>query len=68
MSNTGIKWWGYVHENGSVQAKRYFDAQDIAEAHQSPFCKQVVGPFEANDREDALNKVKELCLNTTSTS
>lgn len=52
-------WWGYRHTSGTLQAKRYFDPRDISEAHQSPFCKQVVGPFNASDREEALKIVKE---------
>lgn len=52
-------WWGYKHTNGSYQAKRYFDPRDISEAHKSPFCDKVVGPFEAVSREDALQKVEE---------
>lgn len=53
-------WWGYKHTSGSLQAKRYFEPLDIQEAKESPFCKQVVGPFEAEDREEALKKVEEL--------
>lgn len=51
-------WWGYRHVNGSVQAKRYFDRRDIQEAHESDFCAQVVGPFEADTREAALSIVE----------
>ncbi len=28
---TDIMWWGYIHANGSVQVKRYFNRKDIAE-------------------------------------
>lgn len=52
------KWWGYRHTSGTLQAKRYFGARDIEEAHASPFCAQVVGPFNADDREDALEIIK----------
>lgn len=52
-------WWGYKHTNGSHQAKRYFDNRDVVEASKSPFCEKVVGPFEANSREEALKKVEE---------
>lgn len=56
---TKNKWWGYKHTSGTYQAKRYFDKRDTDEAHQSPFCEIVVGPFEASDREEALRIVEE---------
>lgn len=58
-----MKWWGYLHTDGSLQAKRYhptFGPGDIEEAFESPFCAKVVGPFEATDREDALQKIAKL--------
>ena len=54
------EWWGYKHNCGSYQAKRYFGPEDITEAQESPFVESVVGPFLAKDREEALAKVKEL--------
>ncbi len=53
------KWWGYIHTNGGIQVKRYFDKQDIIEATESPFVKMAFGPFEAVDRDDAIKHVKE---------
>lgn len=47
-------WWGYKHVNGSYQAKRYFDKIDITDAISSSFVANVVGPFEAEDRAEAL--------------
>lgn len=58
MSNN--KWWGYKHINGSLQAKRYFDDRDLSEAYESPFVDQVILPFEAEDREQALEHIKKL--------
>lgn len=60
MMNTDERnlWWGYKHESGTLQAKRYFDSRDTDEAHESPFVIKVVGPFPATDREDALNYIK----------
>ena len=43
-----------MHVNGSAQVKRYFDKQDIEEARTSDFVKSTKGPFEAEDREEAL--------------
>jgi hypothetical protein len=53
-------WWGYKHISGTYQAKRYFEPLDIKEANESPFCDIVVGPFLSIDRDDAIEKVKEL--------
>ena len=49
-----LLWWGYIHTNGSTHLKRYFGPLDIEEAHKSPFCKIVVGPFESPSRDEAL--------------
>ena len=54
-----LLWWGYKHISGTYQAKRYFGPLDTDEARDSPFCEQVVGPFPAKDREEALQSVKE---------
>ena len=54
-----LLWWGYVHINGSIQVKRYFDPLDIDEAHESPFVKEVYGPWDCAGREEAIAKVKE---------
>lgn len=59
LNNPKNLWWGYKHTSGTYQAKRYFGVLDIKEAEESPFCDIVVGPFEAIDREEALNFVKE---------
>lgn len=61
MSNKR-QWWGYLHTSGTLQAKPYFEPLDIIEARQSPFCVKVVGPFEASDRDEALEIVKEKTL------
>jgi hypothetical protein len=52
-------WWGYKHISGTYQAKRYFGPLDIQEAEESPFCDIVVGPFYAENRDEALVKVRE---------
>ena len=54
------KWWGYEHQSGSLQVKRYFSSLDVEEAIESPFCKKVRGPFLAMDRDDAVRQLKEL--------
>lgn len=52
-------WWGYKHTSGTYQAKPYREPRDIIEGMESPFCAQVIGPFEAEDRDEALKKVME---------
>ena len=49
-----IKWWGYIHVNGSIHVKRYFSELDTDEAEDSPFVAQVIYPFKAYNREDAI--------------
>lgn len=53
------KWWGYIHVNGSLQVKRYFDKQDLEEARSSDFLESVKGPFEAEDKDEALKIMQE---------
>lgn len=52
-------WWGYLHVRGTLQAKRYFDKRDLDEAYESDFVAQVVQPFMAKDREEALDHVRK---------
>jgi hypothetical protein len=59
VMNNKLLWWGYKHTSGTYQAKRYFDRLDIQEAMESPFCEMVVGPFEAENRDEALRIVEE---------
>ena len=53
-----IKWWGYLHENGTLHVKRFFDMEDIFEAESSPFVDRVYGPWEADSRDGAIEKLK----------
>lgn len=59
MENNKRQWWGYLHSSGTYHTKPYYGALDTDEARESPFCKIVVGPFYASDRDDALKIVKE---------
>lgn len=60
MDTTKFLWWGYKHVHGTYQAKRYFDKRDLQEAYESDFVDQVVGPFEAINRDEALKIVENL--------
>ena len=53
-----FQWWGYLHINGSIQVKRYFDAESLVDANESPFVRKVFGPFDAESRNDALDKLR----------
>lgn len=53
-------WWGYVHVNRHVQAKRYFSPDDVNDAYNSPFVRSVIEPFYANGREEAIEKIKQM--------
>lgn len=52
-------WWGYKHVSGTYQAKKYYDERDTQEAEESEFVAEVVYPFEAIDREQALEYIKQ---------
>ena len=49
-------WWGYIHQNGKVNVKRFFDQKDVTEASTSDFVATVFLPRECKDREDALRQ------------
>lgn len=53
-----LEWWGYLHTNGNIQAKRYFDRRDIDEAWESDFVKLAFGPFLASNRTKAIAYIK----------
>lgn len=54
-----LQWWGYIHDNGSVHVKRYFDREDILEAQDSPFVSRVFGEFAANNRDEAIQIIQD---------
>ena len=54
-----MRWWGYLHTNGSLQVKLYFGPQDIREAQESPFVITTYGPWDAKDRPEAIEKLEE---------
>jgi hypothetical protein len=53
------KWWGYLHEDGSIKAKRFFSQGDLDEASESSFVVHVVKPFYAKDHDYALGVIIE---------
>lgn len=59
LSMLDLLWWGYLHTEGTLQAKRYFSPEDIQEARESPFVVRTYGPFRAQGRDEALKIVGE---------
>ena len=51
-----FQWWGYLHQNGTLQLKRWFgDHQDYTtDCEGNDFVLQVVPPFKADSREEAM--------------
>jgi hypothetical protein len=51
-----LMWWGYLHQNGTIQVKRWFgDHKEYTEdCYGNEFVQQVVTPFPANTREEAI--------------
>ena len=59
------KWWGYLHENGSIQAKRVWEPTiegDLEEASESSFVLHVFEPFNAKNRADALREINIMAM------
>lgn len=54
-------WWGYLHQNGSIQVKRWYgDHKDYTEdCYGNDFVQQVVSPFQAETREQAEKIVSD---------
>jgi hypothetical protein len=46
-------WWGYVHENGSIHVKRYFNIGQLMDAEESDFVKRIVYPFKSINKQEA---------------
>ena len=56
-----LMWWGYLHENGTIQVKRWFgDHKDYTDdCEGNPFVQRIVKPFTASSREQAIEIIKE---------
>jgi hypothetical protein len=57
----GVWWWGYLHQNGTIQLKRWFgDPKDYQDDCEGNDCVQkVVEPFECDTHEGAYTILKE---------
>lgn len=51
-------WWAYLHQNGTVQIKRWFGdhADYTTDCFGNDFVQKVLPPFIAVDRADAYKK------------
>lgn len=55
-----LKWYGYIHINGTLHVKRFFgDLGDVIEARSSDFVEYVFKPFEAPTRKHAIAILKQ---------
>ena len=55
-----IMWWGYLHQNGTIQVKRWFgDHKDYTEdCDGNDLVQRVVRPFAAASRDEAVAVLK----------
>lgn len=58
-----LLWWGYLHQNGAIIAKRWFgDVKDYTtDCEGNDFVVKVVPPFEADSREKAFEIIRQKC-------
>lgn len=59
--NEPLLWWGYLHQNGSIQVKRWAgDHRDYTtDCEGNEFVVRVVRPFPAENRDEALRIITE---------
>jgi len=58
-----LEWYAYRHATGTLHLKRYFSELqqgDIDEAIESDFVVKVVGPFSADNRDEAIQEARRL--------
>ena len=59
MEINDIMWWGYLHQNGTIQVKRWWgDRKDYTEdCVGNDFVVEVVEPFAALTRQEATDHI-----------
>jgi hypothetical protein len=62
VTNDRIKWFAYIHVDGGIKIKRYFDARDFIDACESDFVAEVMPSFYAETRGEAEAKANEFFL------
>lgn len=60
-----IMWWAYIHQNGSLQIKRWLgDHKDYTDdCIGNDFVVRVFPPFKADSREAAIAHVQKIIKN-----
>jgi hypothetical protein len=58
-----LLWWAYLHTNGEILVKRYFDRRDFEDANESPFVVRYTSVIEADTREEVLKIATNRLLN-----
>lgn len=61
-----LKFWAYIHANGKLMMKRYYDKAEIIAASESPFVREIFDVEEFNDSIEALaefNRRVSICKN-----
>ena len=56
------RWWGYYHVNGTIQVKRVNPdtyREDIEDAQDSHLVRRVAEAFDAEGRQDAVEKMRQ---------
>ena len=53
-SASQLPYWGYLHVNGTVHVKRFYDIEEIKDAQESPFVHKVFGPFYCTNTKEAF--------------
>lgn len=54
------RYWAYRHTDGSVLLRNYFHSRDpIDEAYESDFADEVLEPFVAQNRDEAMAYAKK---------
>ena len=55
-----LMWWGYLHQNGNIQVKRWFgDHKDYTDdCEGNDFVERIVPPFAASTRTGAYNIIR----------
>lgn len=56
--STRLEWYAYLHVEGAIIVKRYQDSRDIIETRESDFVRMVTGPYEAKNRDVAIDIAK----------
>jgi hypothetical protein len=56
-----LLWWGYLHQNRTIQAKRWSgDVRDYTEdCEGNDFVVRVIEPFPADSREEAIKYIQD---------